>query len=183
MNLETLKKRLPEYAKDIRLNLGAVPRTAGLTPQQLWGIVVATAHASRHPDVIAALTNEAREHLNAEALESARGAAAIMAMNNVYYRFLHLNEDPEYGKMPARLRMHIIGSPGVDRLDFELWCLGVSTINGCGNCIASHSHELVKRGGTRQMIQDAVRIAAIVHAAAAVLDGVDATEAAASRAA
>lgn len=183
MNLETLKKRLPDYAKDIRLNLGAVPRTTGLSAQQLWGIVVATAHATRQPEIIAGLTNEARTHLSPEALEAARGAAAIMAMNNVYYRFLHLNEDPEYGKMPARLRMHIIGSPGVDRLDFELWCLAVSTINGCGNCIASHTHELVQRGGTRQLIQDAVRIASIIHATAAVLDGVDALQAVESQAA
>ena len=95
-----------------------------------------------------------------------------MAMNNVYYRFLHLVEEPEYAKMPARLRMHIIGKPGVDKLDFELWCLAVSAIGGCGSCITSHETVLLKAGATRQMIQDAVRIASIIAATAAVIDGV-----------
>ena len=171
MSIASLKERLPDYAKDIRLNLSSVSRTETLTPTQLWGTLLATALASRNPDVIAAIDREASEHLSAEARDAARGAASIMAMNNIYYRFLHLSEDPEYARMPARLRMHIIGKPGVDKLDFELWCLAVSAINGCGNCIASHSHELTKAGASRTMIQDAVRIASIVHATAAVLDG------------
>ena len=39
-------------------------------------------------------------------------------MNNVYYRSVHLASNKEYAKTPARLRMNVIGSPGVpqDRL-------------------------------------------------------------------
>src|SRR5204862_96628 len=71
-------------------------------------------------------------------VSAAHAAASIMAMNNVYYRFLHLVEDAEYAKLPARLRMNVIGSPGIARADFELLALAVSAINGCGTCVASH---------------------------------------------
>jgi alkyl hydroperoxide reductase subunit D len=181
MSLSTLE--LPAFARDIKLNLSGVPRTTGLTPQQLWGTVVASALASRNPEVIAAATADASAHLSSEALEAARAAAAIMAMNNVYYRFTHLVGKDDYAQLPARLRMNVIGKPGVDRLDFELWCLAVSAINGCGACITSHEAEVVRRGASTTVVQDIARIAAIVHATAAVLDGQAATPAAATAAA
>ena len=93
------------------------------------------------------------------ATNAAKAAAAVMAMNNVYYRFTHLVEKPDYSTMPARLRMNVIGNPGVDQLDFELWSLAVSAINGCGKCIESHEHEVISKGATKEMVQDAVRIA------------------------
>ena len=73
--------------------------------------------------------------------------------------------------MPAKLRMNVIGNPGVEKADFELWSLAVSAINGCGMCIDSHEAELKKHGLTADQIQTSVRIAATVNAVAAVLDG------------
>ena len=64
--------------------------------------------------------------LSAEAANAARGAAAVMAMNNVYYRFVHLASNPEYATLPAKLRMNFIGSPGIEKDDFELFSLAVS---------------------------------------------------------
>jgi alkyl hydroperoxide reductase subunit D len=93
-----------------------------------------------------------------------------MGMNNVYYRFLHLVEDAEYAGLPARLRMNVLGNPGIDKLDFELLSLAVSAINACGLCITSHEKKLREHGVTREMIQSAVRIASVVHAVAVVLD-------------
>ena len=92
-----------------------------------------------------------------------------MGMNNVYYRFLHLVEDAEYQSMPARLRMNVMANPGIDKLDFELLSLAVSAVNGCGSCITSHERKLRQHEVSREAIQSAVRIAAAVHAAAAVL--------------
>src|SRR3546814_9534653 len=91
-----------------------------------------------------------------------------MAMNNVYYRFVHIAANKEYGKLPARLRMNVIGKPGVEKVDFELWSLAVSAINGCGMCIDAHEHELRKGGLPTEAIQAAVRIASVVHAVATV---------------
>ncbi|MEV4556944.1 alkyl hydroperoxide reductase [Kitasatospora sp. NPDC049285] len=170
MALDELKAALPDYAKDLKLNLGSVIGNSDLPEQQLWGTVLACAMATRSPIVLRELEPEARSYLKPEAYEAAKGAAAIMAMNNVYYRTLHLLSDKEYGTMRAGLRMNIIGNPGVDKVDFELWCFAVSAINGCGQCLDSHEGVLRKAGVDREVIQASVKIAATVQAVAAVLD-------------
>ena len=104
MSIETLKNALPEYAKDLKLNLGSVAAEAALTDQQRWGALVATAIASRNTAVIQAVEAEAQTKLSPEALAAAKTAAAIMAMNNIYYRFVHLAGSEDYRTMPARLR-------------------------------------------------------------------------------
>ncbi|NKZ05849.1 carboxymuconolactone decarboxylase family protein [Actinomadura latina] len=170
MSVDALKSALPGYAKDTKLNLGSLTSTSQLTEQQLWGTVLACALATRSAVVIRELAEDAGDYLSAEAFEAAKGAASIMAMNNVYYRSTHLIGDETYATLPAKLRMSIIGRPGVDKVDFELWCLAVSAINGCGQCL--ESHEKVVRGGglSRELVQEALRIAAVVNAAAATLD-------------
>ncbi|QKW21354.1 alkyl hydroperoxide reductase [Kitasatospora sp. NA04385] len=170
MALDELKAALPDYAKDLKLNLGSVIGNSDLPQQQLWGTVLACAMATRSPIVLRELEPEAKANLKPEAYEAAKGAAAIMAMNNVYYRTLHLLSDKEYGTMRAGLRMNIIGNPGVDKVDFELWSFAVSAINGCGQCLDSHEGVLRKAGVDREVIQAAVKIAATVQAVAAVLD-------------
>jgi lipoyl-dependent peroxiredoxin subunit D len=173
--MKTIRERIPEYAKDLRLNLDALAKIESLTPRQLWGTVLATAYASRNDELLRAATEEARTHLDEAALNAARTAAALMGMNNVYYRSLHLLSNPAYGPLPARLRMQGIANPGLPgqegRLDFELWCLAVSAVNGCGKCLDSHERELEKNGAQALQIQDALRIAAVLHAIAVVLDG------------
>ena len=171
MSIESLKSALPEYAKDLKLNLSSAAAEAALTEQQRWGALVATAIASRNGTVISAVEAEARSKLAPEALAAAKTAAAIMAMNNVYYRFVHLVGQDDYRTMPARLRMNALAKPGAEKADFELWSLAVSAINGCGKCMDSHEAELRKHGLAPQEIQTAVRAAAVVHAVAAVLDG------------
>src|SRR5690606_31226633 len=111
--------------------LSNITGSTALNPQQVWGAVLASALASRNADVIAALAEESAAHLTPQAQEAAKAAAAIMAMNNIYYRSVHLLGDAELSKSPARLRMTVIGNPGVDKLDFELWSLAVSAVNGC----------------------------------------------------
>ncbi len=174
MSIDSLKNRLPDYAKDLKLNLSSLAAEPALSPQQRAGAFVAAALAARNAEVTAAIVAEFGPQLDAEALGAAKAAAAIMAMNNIYYRFTHLTSSPDYRKMPAKLRMNVIARPGVDEVDFELWSLVVSAINGCGACIDSHEHEVRKGGLTAEAIQTAVRIGAVVHAIAATLDGEDA---------
>jgi alkyl hydroperoxide reductase subunit D len=170
MSIESLKAAIPEYAKDIRLNLGSLAIDATLSVQQRAGTFVASALASRNAVVTRAIVAEFGPALSAEALAAAKAAAAVMAMNNVYYRFTHL-VGGDYPNMPARLRMNVIGKPGVEKADFELWSLAVSAVNGCGMCMESHE-KVVRHGGiSQEQVQTAVRIASVVHAVAAVLDG------------
>lgn len=171
MTLDTLKERLPDHAKDLRLNLSAIGGAGELSPRLAWGTALACAVASRNPDVVAAVAASAAPHLDEPSSRAARAAASVMSMNNVYYRFTHFMDGTDYSKMPARLRMHIIGNPGVDKLDFELWCLAVSAINGCESCVRSHEQVVRDRGATASMVQDAVRIASIIHALAVTLEG------------
>ena len=170
MSIETLKSQLPEYAKDLKLNLASAVAEAALNDQQRWGALVATAIASRNGTVIRAIEAEAKAKLSPEALTAAKTAAAIMAMNNIYYRFVHLVGQDDYRTMPARLRMNALAKPGVEKADFELWSLAVSAVNGCGLCIESHEKVLRAHGVSRETIQAAVRIAAVVHAVAVTLE-------------
>ncbi len=170
MSLQALRDRLPEYARDIKLNLGALAAEPVLNEKQRAGTFIASALGARNPEVAAALLAEFGPKLEAKELAAAQAAAAVMAMNNVYYRFLHLVENEQYGKLPAKLRMNAIASHGIPKADFELWCLAVSAVNGCGMCIESHEKLVRKDGVTAEQVQAAVRIAAVVNAAAAVLD-------------
>jgi alkyl hydroperoxide reductase subunit D len=171
MSVENLKNALPEYAKDLKLNLSSLAAEPALTEQQRAGTFIVAALASRSAMVIEALVDEFAPKLAPAALGAAKAAAAIMAMNNIYYRFVHLVSAPDYKSMPAKLRMNVIGRPGVDKADFELWSLAVSAINGCGMCVDAHERELRKAGVGTEAVQAVVRIAAVVHAIAATLDG------------
>jgi alkyl hydroperoxide reductase subunit D len=173
MALDDIKNAIPEYARDLRLNLGSVlstPGAPGLTEQQIWSVALATAIASRNVGFARDIEALAREKLDEQSIAGARAAAAIMGMNNVYYRFLHLVEDGEYQSLPARLRMNVLGNPGIDRNDFELLSLAVSAVNGCGLCITAHERKLREHGVGRESIQSAVRIASTIHAVAGVLE-------------
>jgi alkyl hydroperoxide reductase subunit D len=180
MSLDAIRDALPDYARDLKLNLGSVlaPTGApGLSEKQIWGVAVAAAIASRNTDFARKIEELATAQLDDAYLNAARSAAAIMGMNNIYYRFLHLVEEPEYAQLPARLRMNVIGNPGIDKLDFELLSLAVSAINGCGMCIVAHEKQLRKHDVSREAIQSAVRIAATIHAVAGVLEHAAATAA------
>ena len=173
MNIDSLREHLPEYARDIKLNLSSVlkPEGApGLTPEQIAGVALASAIASRHAPLTAAIEQASNGQAGEATVRAARAAAAVMGMNNVYYRFAHLVNDEEYLEMPARLRMNVIGRPGVDQTDFELYSIAVSAVNGCGLCMESHEKTLRNHGLGREAIQSAVRIAAVVHAAAVTLE-------------
>src|ERR1700739_3259842 len=173
--LESVRESLPGFARDLQLNLGSVLTPAGapgLNERQIWAVALASALASRTVAFTRLLGALAASHLDAAHVTAAHAAAALMGMNNVYYRFLHLVDDPEYAKLPARLRMNVLGNPGIPRADFELLSLAVSAINGCGTCVASHERQLRQHGLEREAVQSAVRIAATVHAVARVLEEV-----------
>jgi lipoyl-dependent peroxiredoxin subunit D len=170
MNIEQLQQLCPEYAKDLKLNLSSVLRQTELTEQQTWGTAVATAMASRNPQVLEAILTEAPGHLAPAALHAAKAAAAIMSMNNIFYRFRHLSTNEKYAAMPARLRMQVIRSHGGDPVDFELWCLAVSAINACAACVDSHEKVLREKGIGEEAVMAALRIASTVHALATVMD-------------
>ena len=161
MSVENLKAALPEYAKDLKLNLGSIARSTALNEEQLWGTLLASAAATRNTQVLNEIGAEAADYLSSEAYQAALGAASIMGMNNVFYRgraFL----DGKYDDLRPGLRMNIIGNPGVDKTNFELWSFAVSSINGCSHCVVAHEHTLREAGVDREAILEALKVAAIV---------------------
>ena len=171
MSLDELIEQVPGYAKDLKLNFSSlVKQQSELTPQQLWGTVVASAIASRNARLTESALSDGVANLSPQALEAAKSAAAIMGMNNIYYRFTHLTKNEKYATLPARLSMNVIRTHGVEQVDFELWCTAVSAINGCGACIDSHEQVLRQKGFSEEQVVAAIRIASVIHAIACVLD-------------
>ena len=169
MSLEALRGQLPDYAKDLRLNLESVLSEAGaqgLEPRQAHAVALASAIASRHRPLVEAMELAATGLLAPAELAGVRAAAAMMAMTNVYYRFTHLVSNKEYETLRAGLRMNVMRDPGIDKASFELCALAVSAINGCGACMDSHERTLREHSVSAQGVQTAVRIAAVVHAVA-----------------
>ena len=104
-NLDQLRNALPDTARDIKLNLQSVLQPGTLSAEQTWGTAVATAMATRHPDLVEAVLADARAHAGEAAIQDAQAAATLMGMNNVYYRFRHMIGKETYSQKPARLRM------------------------------------------------------------------------------
>src|SRR5258708_27453181 len=165
MSVENLKDALPDYAKDLKLNLGSISRSTVLNDEQLWGTLLASAAATRNTQVLAEIGAEAADNLSAEAYHAALGAASIMGMNNVFYRGRGFLEG-QYDDLRPGLRMNIIANPGVDKAIFQLWSFAVSSINGCPDCLNAHEHTLREAGVSRETIFEALKLAAIVADAA-----------------
>ncbi|MDO4686184.1 MAG: carboxymuconolactone decarboxylase family protein [Corynebacterium sp.] len=169
MSLDNLKSSLPEYAKDLKLNLGTLARSTELNEQQLWGTFLAAAATTRNEAVLSEIMDEAKAHLSEEAIDAAFGAASIMAMNNVAYRAKHWLGD-DFAQVKFGLRMNIISKPGVEKADFELWSLAVSAMNGCEHCSVAHEKTVRAEGLTKEQVWEAIRIAATVNGVAQVVD-------------
>jgi alkyl hydroperoxide reductase subunit D len=171
--LDALRETIPEPARDLRLNLQSVLADSSLTLAQRWGVAVASAVASRNASLRAAVLTDARAAVDAAVVDAVIddgiAAAALMGMNNVYYRFRHLIDKPSYGEKPARLRMNRIAKPAGSKVDFELCCLAVSAVNGCGACLQAHEKVVLAGGLSEDQVHDAVRLAATIHGAAVAL--------------
>ena len=162
--LEAIRESLPDLARDLKVNLQNTLADSTLNEAQRWGVAIACAYASRSPKLADALIAEGKAE--AGVIEDAKAAAALMGMNNVFYRFKHLIGKESYATKPARLRMTRIAKPATNKVDFELFCLAVSAVNNCEACIKSHEKVVVDGGLSEDQVYDSIRIAATIHAVA-----------------
>lgn len=165
MSIDNLRSGLPEYAKDLKLNLGSLTRSTELNEQQLWGSLLTAAAATRNDTVLSEIADEARGHLSDEAFNAALAAASIMAMNNVAYRAKGWLGD-DYAQVRVGLRMNVISNPGVDQVDFELWSTVASVINGCEHCTHAHEQKIRGEGLTKEQVWEAIKVASTVQGVA-----------------
>ena len=169
--IDELAAGICEPARDLKLNLQSVLGAGGsLTPEQRWGVAIASAVASRNTRLQAAVVAGARAEVGPAIVEDAVAAAALMGMNNVYYRFRHRIEKPSYADRPARLRMNRLVKPAGSKVDFELFSLAASAILGCDWCLRAHEKVVLEGGVTEEQVHDAIRIAATMNGAAIALE-------------
>lgn len=169
MSIAALSNALPDYAEDLKINVAALAAETILSEQQKWGCFLASAYAAGAPMVIKAILKEVDGKLSADAKKGAMTAAAILAMNTVYYSAVNSLNNHDYRSEPPRLSMRALNYAGVDKVDFELWCLTVSAASQCGVCLNAHESDLHKRNVALERIHAALRIAAVVAAVSAVL--------------
>jgi alkyl hydroperoxide reductase subunit D len=167
--LDACRDTLPDELKDIRLNLSAVLAGENLQPAQALGTALAAAIFVRCGKLSDALEADIRAGLGetaAPVISDAVAAAGLMAMNTVYYRFRHMLGKESYEARPPRLRMSRMAQPATGKLDFELMSLGCAALAGCELCIKNHEASLLHLGASEDACHDAVRIAAVINAAA-----------------
>ena len=162
--IDALRDKMPEAAKDLRLNLQAVLRPENLTSDQVWGIALASAYFINNAELRSAVLADAlAAGISEDVVDDAKASASIMGMNTVYYRFRHLVEKESYATMPARLRMLRMGQPKTDKATFELMSMACAALAGCGMCIQAHEATLTQHQVSEAAIHDSVRIAAVLQ--------------------
>jgi alkyl hydroperoxide reductase subunit D len=172
MNIDAIKNLLPDYAKDIRLNLSSLFQSNtgdNLNEQQTLLVALSCAYGTKCQPLISAFETLAQAHLSATEQTAAKLSATLMAMNNIYYRYTHSIENTAIKALPAKLRMNGVAQPGIQQENFELCCLAVSALNGCALCMSAHSQTLEKQGLTATAIQTSIRLSAVIHACAQAL--------------
>jgi len=166
--LASIKNLIPDYAKDIRLNLDGTIARSSLEGNDAVGVALAAAFAAKSPQIIDAIRNAGL--LSPEETNAALTAAALMGMNNVWYPYVEMTEHNDLKTQPAGLRMNAYASHGgVDKRRFEMYALAASIIGKCHFCVKSHFDTLVKEGMSTTQLRDVGRIAATVNAAAQVI--------------
>ncbi|MEK6592631.1 MAG: carboxymuconolactone decarboxylase family protein [Pseudomonadota bacterium] len=166
--LNAIKERIPDYAKDVRLNLdGAIARSS-LEPADAVGAALAAAYAARSKPLVGAIRSSGQ--LSDVDVNAALTAAALMGMNNLWYPYVEMAGDEELKTQRAELRMNAYATHGgVDRRRFELFALAASIVGKCHFCVASHYKLLKESGMSVVQLRDIGRIAAVIGAAANVL--------------
>ncbi|MDY7507603.1 MULTISPECIES: carboxymuconolactone decarboxylase family protein [Ralstonia] len=167
--LQTIKGRIPDYAKDIRLNLDSTIARSSLEGNDAVGVALAAAFATKSKVLTDAIRNAGV--LSPEEVTGALTAAALMGMNNVWYPYVEMADDSDLAQQKAELRMNAYANNGgVDKRRFEMYALAASIIGKCHFCIKSH-YDLLKnhQGMSAQQLRDVGRIAAAINAAAQVI--------------
>ncbi len=169
MTIKELVSTFPDYAKDIKLNYSKVLNEDILNKKQLYGIILISSFTSQLNSLKEAAIEETKEFIDKELMEDIYGAYSIMSMNAIYYRFTHLTSDADYFTMPANLRMQYLSKFKIDKSNFEMLCLAVAVIIGCGKCINAHENVLRENNISKLHIQTVARIASVINSIANVI--------------
>ena len=166
--LSAIKALVPDYAKDIRLNLDGTIARSSLEGNDAVGVALAAAFAAKSRVLIDILCKSGA--LTPEEQHAALTASALMGMNNVWYPYVEMADDADLKGQPAQLRMNAYATNGgVDKRRFEMYALSASIVGKCHFCVKSHFETLLQEGMSSTQLRDVGRIAAVINAAALVI--------------
>jgi len=171
MDTQSVTENLPPYVEDLRKNFVLAMDSEDLTVTQRVGSALAAALCCRQPQAITEIEQLAAQHLDAKTLQAAKGAATMMAANNIYWRFWYLVDDKEYLDIKPEFSESIFSRHGIAEVDFTCFVVAASAINNCAGCLKVHSRKLLKLGFTKAQVMHVVRIAAAVHSLAVTMAG------------
>jgi len=167
--VDQLKENIPDYAKDTRLNIDAVVKRSTLPQEEAEALALAAAFATGNTRLWTWIQSQIADQKEAEAAVT---AASLMGMNNVWYPYVEMAEDPALSGLPPQLRMNAIASHGgTTKARFEAYSLAASIVGKCHFCVKAHYETLKKEGYTVEQLRDIGRIAAVMTAVARVMAG------------
>lgn len=166
--IEQIKESLPEYAKDIKLNLDAVMNRSTIDPELALHLAISASFATGNSRLTLLISNDSKNEVEKEA---AYTAASLMAQNNIWYPYVEMADDPNLKGLPAQLRMNAIASHGgTTKANFEAYSLAASIIGKCHFCVKAHYELLKQEGFTLEQLRDIGRIAAVINALSKILN-------------
>jgi alkyl hydroperoxide reductase subunit D len=166
--LTSIKNSIPDYAKDIRLNVDSTIARSSLEGNDAVGVALAAAFAAKSKFIIDLIKNSG--NISPEEIQAAMTAASLMGMNNVWYPFVEMADDEDLKTQGAQLRMNAYANNGgVDKRRFEMYALAASIVGKCHFCVKSHFDLLRKEGMSTTQLRDVGRIAAVINAASQVI--------------
>lgn len=162
--VEIIKDSIPDHSKDIRLNLDAVINRSPLSPEDTQAVALTSALAAGNGELALAIMTSGELDNFPKEMEAAKTAASLMGMNNVWYPYVEMTQDPELKGLPAGLRMNAYTNHGgVTKKQFEMYALAASAIGKCHFCVKNHYDVLKKEGMTTQELHHVGKIAAVIN--------------------
>ena len=166
--VDTIKEGLPDYAKDTKLNLDSVIKRSTLPEEEAEACALSAAMATGNGKLVSFIQSSITNTVERDA---ALTASSLMGMNNVWYPYVEMADDPQLKGLPAQLRMNAISTHGgTTKERFEAYSLAASIVGKCHFCVKSHYDGLKKMGYTVEQLRDIGRIAAVITSVAKVLN-------------
>ena len=165
--VDQLKETIPEYAKDTKLNIDSVVKRSTLPIEEAEAVALAAAFATGNSKLWTWIHSVLSDRKEANA---ALTAASLMAMNNAWYPYVEMADDPQLKGLPAQLRMNAIATHGgTTKERFEAYSLAASIVGKCHFCVGAHYSGLKQMGYTVEQLRDIGRIASVMNAVAKVI--------------
>ena len=166
-DFDQLRDAIPDYAKDIKLNLSSLISNSEYEDELVYGCAYASSLSLGNESLITVFENECKERFDSYFVDSIKSTVVIMTLNNVWYKYRDAMPSNEMKMAPQKMRVNVMAKhAGLDKILFESISLCVSAINGCTFCVKAHSEILLKNDNTKECIFNIGRIASVISAAA-----------------